>query len=277
MLLFLGIVAGGFAAAGRPTGNFRYVILGDRTGEEVPGVYRQAWREAAADKPDFLITVGDTIQGGRDQQLTAEWQEAMRIFAPYRHLRSFFTPGNHDVWSPASARAYQAYTKHPLHYSFNYGRAHFAVLDNSRTDELPESELAFLRQDLAAHRESSPKFIFSHRPSWLFSAALGNTHFALHQIAKQYGVQYVFAGHIHQMLAFKLDGVNYLSMPSAGGHLRASHRYDDGWFFAHSLVTVNGSSVQIEIKELHAPFGEARITQPTAWGAAGLLQDLLTK
>ena len=278
VLLLLGtLVSGGFGAARLPSGSLRFVILGDRTGEAVPGAYQQAWREAAADRPDFVITVGDTIQGGDDRLLARQWQEAIRIFAPYHRSRIFLTPGNHDVWSAASARAYQLYSRHPLHYSFDYKQAHFTILDNSRTDELPAAELEFLRQDLEAHRASSPKFIFSHRPSWLLSVALGNTRSPLHQIAKQYGVQYVIAGHIHQMLAFQLDGVHYFSMPSAGGHLRASRRYEDGWFFAHSLVTVNGTSVQIEIKELRAPFGSGRLTRPAAWGAAGLLQDLLTK
>ena len=66
--------------------------------------------------------------------------------------------------------------------------------------------------------------------------ALRNPDFALHQLAKQYGVHYVIAGHIHQMLRLTLDGVEYVSMPSAGGHLRASGEYRDGWFFGYTVV-----------------------------------------
>ena len=79
-----------------------------------------------------------------------------------------------------------------------------------------------------------------HRPSWIVNVALRNPNFPLHQLARRYGVQYVVAGHIHQMLHLELEGVTYVSMVSSGGHLRASGRYQDGWFFGHALVEVTG-------------------------------------
>ncbi len=255
---------------------FRLAILGDRTGEAVPGVYEEAWRETAADRPDLVLTVGDTIQGGDDRTVDAEWQQAMRIIAPYRRFKIFFAPGNHDVWSAASAQAFERYTKHPLHYGFDYGQAHFTILDNSRSDQMPAEELVFLEQDLELHRAQPLKFVVSHRPSWILQAVLGNPAFPLHQLAKRYGVQYIIAGHIHQMLAFNLEGITYLSMASSGGHLRASKKYEDGWFFQHSLVTVNGETVRFQIKELSPPFGAGRVTAPSDWDAAGLREDKIT-
>lgn len=254
--------------------SFCFAILGDRTGSSVPGVYEEAWRQAAAEHPEFVITVGDTIEGGSDGRLGTEWQQAMQILRPYRALPAFFTAGNHDVWSKASAQAFAKYTKHPLRYSFDYRQAHFTVLDNSQSDEMPAAELAFLRRDLELHRQQPLKFILSHRPSWIVDAVLGNSQFPLHQIAKQYGVQYVIAGHIHQMLAFQIEGIHYLSMASSGGHLRASRRYEDGWFFEHSLIRVKGTSVQFKIEELAAPFGKGRISQPENWESAGLARLL---
>jgi len=272
------IVLVGFAVPSHVSdSSFRFAILGDRTGEAVAGVYEEAWRETAAERPAFVVNVGDTIQGGNDATVNAEWRNALRLLLPYRRYRVFFTPGNHDVWSAASAQAFEKYTKYPLHYSFDYCEAHFTILDNSRSDEMPASELEFLRSDLEAHKGQRLKFIFSHRPSWILQVVLGNPHFPLHQIAKQYGVQYVIAGHIHQMLAFRLDGITYLSMASSGGHLRASKRYQDGWFFEHSLVKVKGNSVQFQIEELAAPFGQGHVTQPENWGPAGLVESLLTK
>ena len=54
----------------------------------------------------------------------------------------------------------------------------------------------------------------------------------------QYGVQYVIAGHLHEMLHFRLEGIDYVSMPSAGGHLRGYQKYEDGWFFGYVGVDV---------------------------------------
>src|ERR1043166_3620047 len=75
----------GISGAADP-GSFRFVILGDRTGETQPGVYERVWKETAADHPAFVVTVGDTIQGLNDATADAEWQEIQRILTPYRRL-----------------------------------------------------------------------------------------------------------------------------------------------------------------------------------------------
>jgi hypothetical protein len=261
-------------AAKAGSDDFRFEIIGDRTGEVVPGVYEEVWRETNADRPDFVIKVGDTIQGLNEATMGAEWQEALHLLQPYRRYPIYFTPGNHDVWSPASATAYEHYTKRPLHYSFDYDKAHFVVLEDHAEDgraPLPAGELAFLERDLKAHAAQPLRFIFSHRPGWLISAVLRESDAPLQQLAKRYGVQYIIAGHIHQMLQVEINGVMYLSMPSAGGHLRASKRYEDGWFFAHTLVEVHWGAAKFTVEEVNAPFGQGRRSRPSDWGTAGLL------
>jgi 3',5'-cyclic-AMP phosphodiesterase len=250
---------------------FHFAILGDRTGEAVPGVYEQAWHAAAAEHPAFVITVGDTIEGLHDATAQNEWREVNRMLQPFRSIPLYLTPGNHDVWSALSEQLFREHAKHPLHYSFDYRQAHFTILDNSRSDELSPEELEFLERDLKAHAAQPVKLIFSHRPFWLINVALQNPNFALHQLARQYGVQYVVAGHVHQMLRLQLQGVTYISMPSAGGHLRGSSAYADGWFFGHTLVDLDGAKIDFRMEELKPPHGQGRVTSPMNWGAAGLL------
>ena len=136
------------------------------------------------------------------------------------------------------------------HYSFDSGGAHFTVLDNSRSDAWPAGELAWLEADLREHAAAPVKFVVSHRPSWLLDAALGNTNGPLHVIAKRYGVCCVVAGHVHQLIHADLDGVTYLSLPSAGGHLRLSGKYEDGWFFGWTGVEVRGREVMFQVHAL---------------------------
>ena len=242
------------------------MLLGDRTGETSPGVYEQVWQEAAAENPAFIINVGDTIEGLNDATAQKEWLEIQRFLNPYQRIPLYFTPGNHDIWSAASERLFRLYTARPPRYSFDRGQAHFTVLDNSRSDELSSEELMFLEEDLKAHAAQPVKFIVSHRPSWLLSVALRNPNFPLHQLAKQYGVQFVIAGHLHQLLRFDLQGVTYLSMPSSGGHLRASEDYKDGWFFGHLLVSVRGTDTKVQIEELKPPHGQGRVSNLADWG-----------
>jgi hypothetical protein len=101
------IAGGGVVAYTSSSDEFHFVILGDRTGGAVPGVYEEAWRQANRNHPDFVISVGDTIEGGDDLTLDAQWQQIVHILAPYRRYRLFLTPGNHDVWSVASAQAFE--------------------------------------------------------------------------------------------------------------------------------------------------------------------------
>ncbi len=243
--------------------DFHFVILGDRTGETQPGIYEQVWKQTAKENPAFVLTVGDTIQGLDDKTADQQWREVQKQFP---RIPLYLTPGNHDIWSDLSEKLYEKYSGHPVHYSFDRDQAHFTVLDNSRADQFSAAELAWLESDLRAHEKQPLKFVISHRPSWIFNVLLKNPQDPVHQLAKEYGVQYVISGHIHQMVHAELEGITYLSMPSAGGHLRASMKYEDGWFFAHTLVDVSGSTANFQIKELHD-----RITTPADWGPSGLV------
>jgi len=269
-ILLISAVLAALAQSAAPA-SFHFIILGDRTGEVQPGVWEQVWKQAAAEKPAFVLGVGDTIQGAEDATAESQWQDAKRTIASYAAIPLYLAPGNHDVWSPASEKLFEKYTGHPLHYSFDFGAAHFTVLDNSRTDELNAGEMAFLEADLAKHQSQPLKFIVSHRPSWIVNVAMQHPNFDLQLLARKYGVQYIIAGHVHQMVQLPLEHVMYFCAPSAGGHLRASEKYEDGWFFGYTLVTVEGGNVKFEIKELGPPYGKARITAPADWGLLGLI------
>jgi predicted phosphodiesterase len=252
--------------------SFRFAILGDRTGEAQGGVYEQVWKEVAAEGPAFVVSVGDTIEGMNDVSAEAEWRQVDRILKLYSRYPLYLAPGNHDIWSTASERLFRQYAAHTPHYSFDYGHAHFTILDNSLSEELPAEELVFLETDLKAHAEQPLKMVVLHRPSWLLNVALQNPSFPLHRLARRYGVQYVVAGHVHQMLRFELEGVTYVSMASSGGHLRLSGVYEDGWFFGHALVEVHAQSIDFQIRETGPPRGEGRITKLTDWGMGGLVK-----
>jgi predicted phosphodiesterase len=249
-------------AAAQGPDSFRFVVVGDRTGEAEPGVYERVLKDAAAERPAFAVSVGDTIQGLHDETAEAEWQRVQQAtFALY------LAPGNHDLWSRRSEDLFRKYSGHAPHYSFDYSQAHFTILDNSRSDELSAAELTFLEDDLKQHNEQPLKFIVFHRPSWLLNAIVGNPDFRLHQIAKKYGARFVISGHLHEMLHAELEGVDYISMVSAGGHLRASGKYEDGWFFGYAVVDVSGKGVEFRIHELGG-----RTTALKDWGVAGFIK-----
>ena len=176
------------AAASAPDNDFHFSILGDRTGSPQPQIYGRTLREIALLGPDFVVNIGDSIQGHDPARTEAEWQEVKAIWAKHLTQKQYVLVGNHDVWDERSAALYSQHTGYPLHYSFRHQNALFVMLDNSQTEELAEGELRFLEEELKRYATASPKLVFAHRPFWATPLANGDASFALHGIARKHGV-----------------------------------------------------------------------------------------
>ena len=253
------LAAAAFAAADAPPNDFRFSILGDRTGDAQPGIYERVWSEIGAPDsggalhPDFVINVGDTIQGYNDATAASEWRALRPLWDHYRYP-IYFTPGNHDIWSAASRAIYEQQTKHPAFYGFNYQNAHFTVLDNSEAGDLSlilsDEQMQFLARDLAQNRDRDPKFVFFHKPFWLIPVKFQSSQFPFHQLISKYGVRFVVSGHGHQYVRAVQDGIVYLEAPSSSGGKLKGRGFAQGWFYGHVLVTVKGSNVDLKVKPI---------------------------
>ncbi len=265
-------------AAGEPKNDFRYSILGDRTGGHQEQIYGRVWREVDLLHPDFVINVGDTIEGNRNHQtMTVEWQGLRNVWERYKHFPLYFTPGNHDIWSNESEALYRQETGRNTQYSFNYQDAHFTVLDNSRTADLSPGQLDFLDRDLAAHAERRPKFVFFHKPFWIPPIRSGQPPPGLHAIVKKHHVDHVISGHGHQFVRLPYDGVIYMEVGSSGGRLGGlarSEGFRQGWFYHHVLVRVKGSRTSFTVKEIDGPMGEGRMFRAEDWDSTGPKFDI---
>ncbi len=246
----------GLRAYDEPRNDFHFAILGDRTGDAAPQVYERIWHDVDLLHPDFVINVGDTIQGGNDATAQAEWRALRPLWDRYKYQR-FFTPGNHDIWSTASRRIYEKETGHPAFYGFNYQDAHFTVLDNSQTDNLSDQQIEFLERDLEQNKTRDPKFVFFHKPFWLIPVMFRSSQFPFHQLVKKFGVRYVVSGHGHQYVRATQDGIVYIEAGSSGAKLKGEG-FDRGWFFGQISMHVTGSSVEMTIKEVSPPIGQGR-------------------
>jgi len=256
--------------------DFRFVILGDRTGGPRQDLYAQTWAEIDKYGPDFVINVGDTIQGTRDASAEAEWNEINAFLEKYKRYPFYRIAGNHDIWSDFSRGLFEKKTGHPATYSFDFRSAHFTVLDNSGDDMLGPSQLKFLEDDLQKNSGRKPKFVFFHKPFWLVLLKAGNTNFPLHALARQYGVDYVVSGHGHQFVRLVRDGVTYMEVGSSGANIGEPWRLDRGFnagtFYHFVKAQVKGGDVQFTVKELDDPFGRARTFDAAQWGENGGVQ-----
>src|ERR1700687_1398729 len=130
----------GIPAADRPKNDFFFSTLGNRTEDADQQVYEQVWKVLDSLHPDFVINVGDTIQGGNDATANNEWRALRQLWRRYSYPL-YFTAGNHDIWSAASRAVFEKEAGRPAAYGFNYKNAHFTVLDNSQTENLSGQQM----------------------------------------------------------------------------------------------------------------------------------------
>ena len=81
--------------------NFQFVIIGDRTGGHRPGVFEHAMRQIDWLQPEFVIGVGDQIEGYSEDPavLKQEWDELDGLVNSL-DMRFFYVVGNHDISNP---------------------------------------------------------------------------------------------------------------------------------------------------------------------------------
>lgn len=246
---------------------FRFALIGDRTGRAQGNVYERVWEEVAASKPDFVVSIGDTIEGLNDATVDAEWDAIEKsTLKMYKTFPFYHVAGNHDVWSEKFERVYERRTGRPVRYSFERSGAGFVVLDNSRSDALSESEMAYCDRELTRLGMARPKFVFLHRPSWLIPVRMGMGAHPFVRLMEKHRVDYVFSGHVHQFLSLERAGVRYVMVGSSGGSMDrgVSGGFREGWFYHWLDVTVVGAVVTVSVREL-----AGRRTALEEWGPDG--------
>lgn len=240
-----------FAFSSHATDEFgvpiRFAVIGDRTGGHTPGIHEEIISEINRLRPDFVMNVGDMIEGYSDDidEIRGEWEEYLKQIGDFS-VPLHPTPGNHDIWDDdtgQSLKLYEEFMGRP-DYSFDYFGLHIVVLDTSRwegSDELPQEKLDWLAEDLVNNRDAFYTLVFFHKPFWFETLAHGNPD-PLHEIFKKYGVDAVFNGHFHEYFSGEYDGILYTSFGSSGGIMTpgvTGVAYHFGW------VTVDGDGIHI--------------------------------
>ncbi len=111
--------------------NFQFVIIGDRTGgANAEGTFKLAVNQINLLQPEFVINVGDVIEGYSDDkaELNKEWDEMDKVLNTL-DMPFFRTPGNHDI---ANETAQQVWRERfgASYYYFVYNNVLFVVLDS---------------------------------------------------------------------------------------------------------------------------------------------------
>ncbi len=226
-----GTPSGQSLRAPREQDNFSIVIYGDRTGGRESGlqVLAEAVRMTNRLAPDFVMTVGDLVQGYNKR---GKWLAEMRQFKHFmKPLAMPWYPvaGNHDVYGPRSGGDRVAdYRAHfgPLYYSFDYKFAHMICLYSDEQlgyrrpeqQDMSAEQLAWLEADLAKTK-AAIVFVFLHHPRWTRGYRGCNWPKVHELLARDGRVNAVFAGHIHRYRDDGVkDGIHYYTLATTGGN-----------------------------------------------------------
>jgi len=122
--------------------NFQFVIIGDRTGgANVLETFQKAMPQINLLEPEFVINVGDLIEGYSDQaaELNTEWNEVDSWLGEL-DMPFFKTPGNHDI-ANKTAREVWRERYGATYYSFLYKDVLFMVLDTEYDRPAPPPDM----------------------------------------------------------------------------------------------------------------------------------------
>lgn len=209
------------AAAGQP---FNFIVYGDtRTRHELHQKIVDAMVKVA---PDFVVHTGDLVSDGADSAL---WPIFFNISKELLRKTVFFPSlGNHEKNSP---QYYEFFDVRIPYYSFNWGDAHFTVLNTdignlamskAAKDEYWAEQVKWMEDDLAANQKPAFRFLIFHHPP--FTAVKrrqgGGEHVTkLVPLFEKYKATAVFSGHDHNYQRHVKNGVQYIVTGGGGAPL----------------------------------------------------------
>ena len=110
-------------------GPLRFAVIGDHTGVGRPGVFDQAMVQLSWLEPDFVLSVGDLIEGyTEDRAKIARQWAAVEASVAKLDCPFLYALGNHDVDNAETLDAWRERRGAP-YYSFTYKGALFLVLN----------------------------------------------------------------------------------------------------------------------------------------------------
>jgi 3',5'-cyclic AMP phosphodiesterase CpdA len=215
---------GSFKTPPSGAAKFQFVVFGDtRTRHDVHRAVINSILKYAS--PDFVMHTGDLVENGGDTSLWPIFFDAERELL--RKAAFFPSLGNHE----RNAARYYEYMDAKPYYSFNWGSAHFSVLDSdidsvgasqAERDSFWQEETRWLQADLRDAAKADLRFVFAHHPpiTAVKRRQGDNPHMtALEPMFEEYHVSAAFFGHDHNYQHYQKNGVQYFITGGGGAPL----------------------------------------------------------
>jgi hypothetical protein len=172
----------------------------------------------------LILSAGDLVHDGEQEE---DWDNEF-FGREFRGIRALVAGlpyqacmGNHE----GSGELFAKYFPYPFvggrYWSFDYGPAHFVIVDQFTDYDLGSAQLAWIADDLAATAQPW-KFICLHEPGWSAGYHENNTlvQLRIQPLCLAYDVSAVLAGHNHYYARAVVEGVQHITTGGGGAPLR---------------------------------------------------------
>ncbi len=245
--------------------DFTFAIISDLNGGEREGVFSDAVNKINLLVPDFVLSVGDLIDGGteNDSILLQEW-ESFDLRASQLQMPFFYLPGNHDISNPVmrdfwknkfGRRYYHFIYKNVLFLMMdsedfnddffqkmylardnalkilsgevegNYEETEYFKMDQRVYGEFSDDQIDYFTEVLDKYSNIRWIYLLMHKPVWMKE----NSEFKkIENILKDKNYT-VINGHLHSFSHKSINGNSYITLGTTGG----SQKQGDSNAFDH--------------------------------------------
>ena len=200
---------------------FQFAVISDRTGGHRPKVFSQAVQRINMLQPEFVVSVGDLIEGYtiKEEVMAKQWKE-FTGYIDQLQMPFFYVPGNHDLtnkelnadWTKRFGRKY---------YHFVYKNTLFLCVnsEDNLASNVSAEQTEYFEKALAENKDVKWTMVFVHKPMWTDKDLEMNGWAAFEKTLE--GRKYtVFCGHVHRYQKFVRNGMNYYQLATTGGGSR---------------------------------------------------------
>lgn len=200
---------------------FQFAIVTDRTGGHRPGVFLDGVKKLNLLQPEFVMSVGDLIEGYTEDltELNRQWEE-FDGFIDQLEMPFFYVPGNHDITNKVMEDLWlERFGK--THYFFIYKDVLFMCLNSedryrgAGKGSISDEQYEWVKNVLAQHTQVKWTLLFMHQPLWVqeedpvrwkdVETLLGDRKHT------------VFVGHRHYYAKYERNNGNYFLLATTGG------------------------------------------------------------
>ncbi len=221
--------------------SFSFLLFGDSQSGKKDNPDYKPWQKtvsaAWAGNPDarFIMNAGDLVETGQDIRHWNNWLDAAAgVIASVPEMP---VEGNHETYYVSDSPSKPVYLTalFPVFqngpeglkgqvYSFDYGNAHFSVLDSQEDEEAPKNgsilgkQVLWLEKDLSSTTKSF-KIVLFHKTPYFNKAKRNNELIkaAFCPVAEKYHADVVFNGHDHCLArTFPVRDGKFSSKPDEG-------------------------------------------------------------